>query len=221
MADPAMDRRIASPDAASVAPSNDPRAARHVASRPAEAVNLGALSTAGSSDRRAAPLAARNRKAASTSLSAASVAGSLGHRVVPHEASSRRAEAPTPGAILVGGSSARMTGRRGASATTDHGMTGRGGTGPGTTGRGTIGLRMMALGSTIPDPNGRAETGRFSMPVRGRTTKAAGRSMRAAMIVRSTAPRLPTPRAARSGCMACMRSPLRLPIPRAGCAAWW
>jgi hypothetical protein len=214
-----MGRRTATPDAASVGPSNDRRAGRRVASlRRGGRENPDATSMADSNDRRGAP----------------------------RMASSRKAAAATPGAISAVRNSGGRTARRGASATTGPGTIGRAlvarvpmalaPMAPTPAASTSVALAPMApvpvapaSMAPVPMPRVPACRGRRGSVARGmgrdnhirharaRMTKAAETPRPTVLIAGSTIP--PTRRAARFGSMDCMRSLPRSPTRHAGCVA--
>jgi hypothetical protein len=200
-----MDRRTAVPDAASVAPSNDRRAVHRAAISPkGEPANPGAVSVGGSNGRRGGRHAASSRTSASETtgaILAARRAGppmvrNSGHTAVRPAARAATGRAMMPcvlmaPALMVRARTARVTMVR---VTTVH----------------------------LPMARGRRDSGATASPIRharARTTTATAQARPAARTARRTAPRRRTHRAARSGYMACTRSPPRSPTPRAGCAA--
>ncbi len=190
-----MGRRIATPDAASVGPSNDRRAGRREASLcRGGRENPDATSMAGSNDRRGAP----------------------------HMASSHQAAAATPGAISAVRNSGGKTARRGASATTSPGTIGRALVARVSTALAPMAPASMAPVSVphVPACRGRRASmarGNHIKHDRARMTKPAETPRPTVLIAGSTIP--PTCRAARFGCMDCTRSLPHSPIRRAGCVA--
>jgi hypothetical protein len=196
-----MDRRTATPDAASVAPGNDRRALRRAASsRRAGPATPGIISAGGSNGRRAAPHAASRRTAAPEIPDAVSAPRSFGRRTVPNRG--------------------HRAAHRATSAKTGHAMMGRA-----MMDRVPVVLAPMVLAPMVRAPaalgwTGRAVKGSHFRRVRVRTTVATEPSRTAATIARLTVPRRRTHRAARSGCMACTQLPPRSPTQHAACAAW-
>lgn len=166
---------------------------------------LAAASVAPNNDRRAVRRVANSLRAEPATPGAVSVTYSNERRAAPG-ATSRRRAAPVSLRVILGvGSTARRMVSRAGHAMTGHAMMGR-----------------------VPTARVRVARGQKASGARGshfkgahaRTITATETSSIAAMIVLGMARHRRTPRAARSGCMACTRLPPRWPIPRAGCAAW-
>jgi hypothetical protein len=214
-----MGRRIATPDAASVGPSNDRPAGRRVASL---------------------------HRGGRENPDATSMAGSNGRRAAPRMGSSRKGAAETPGAISAVRNNDGRTARRGASKTTGPGTIGRALVARVPMARVPMALAPMAptpmaLAPMAPVPMAPASMARVSMPhvpacrgrrgsvamgrgmgnhirhARARMTKAAETPRPTVLSAGSTIP--PTRRAARFGSMDCMRSLPRSPTRHAGCVA--